>query len=414
MTETNFKHTDLGLIPHDWEVKELESLCSKLCVGFVGTCEPYYTSVYNGVRMLRTGDIKESYVDLSNTKYVTLDFHINHVKSQLKKGDILIARHGSNGHGVLYESDDEANSLNFVILRTETVSSKYLIYLLDSSLLRTQIEGATAGSTQKVINTKEIAKLQTPLPPTLAEQERIAGALSSIDTLIGALTEQIEKKRHIKQGAMQQLLTGKKRLAGFTGEWKSVKLSEICDFAKGKGLKKEYLTDSGQYRCILYGEIFTKYDGIIKSVVSRTDVYEGTLSKKGDVLMPGSTTTIGIDLVKAVALNEDNILLGGDVIILRPKEKQACADFLAYLISNVDRNKVADVTQGITIIHLHAKNMVDIMYTIPPTIAEQSAIAAVLSRMDTEIAALEQKRDKYIAIKSGMMQNLLTGKIRLV
>lgn len=414
MREVNFKHTEIGLIPHDWEVKELGKLCSKLCVGFVGTCEPYYTSAYNGVKMLRTGDIKDSYVDLSNTKYVTYDFHRNHIKSQLKKGDILIARHGSNGHGVLYDSDEEANSLNFVILRTEIVCSKYIIYLLDSPLLRRQVESATAGSTQQVINTREIAMLQLPLPPTLAEQERIAGALSSIDTLIGALNEQIEKKRHIKQGTMQQLLTGKKRLAGFSGEWKNVRLGEVCEFSKGKGLKKEYLTNSGQYKCILYGEIFTIYDGIIKSVVSRTDVYEGTPSKKGDVLMPGSTTTIGIDLVKAVALNEDNILLGGDVIILRTKEESTCADFLAYLISNVDRNKVADVTQGITIIHLHAKNLVDIAYSIPPTIAEQSAIAAVLSGMDTEIAALEQKRDKYIAIKSGMMQDLLTGKIRLV
>ena len=188
----------------------------------------------------------------------------------------------------------------------------------------------------------------------------------------------------------------------------------MCYFGKGKGLKKEYLTDNGRYKCILYGEIFTKYDSIIKSVVSRTNIEEGTYSQKGDVLMPGSTTTLGIDLVKAVVINDNDVLLGGDVIILRPKENQISSEFLAYLISNIDRNKVADVTQGITIIHLHAKNMTDIAYLIPPTLAEQNAIANILSSMDTEITNLKQKRDKYIAIKQGMMQNLLTGKIRLI
>lgn len=414
MIETHFKHTDIGLIPHDWEVKELEPLCSKLCVGFVGTCEPYYVSAGRGVKMVRTGDLKDSYVDLSNTKFISYDFHRSHLKSQLKRGDILIARHGSNGHGVIYDSDAEANSLNIVILRTESISNKYIIYLLDSPSLRLQIEGVTAGSTQRVINTKEIAKLQIPLPPTLAEQEKIANALSKIDQLINDLGALIEKKKAIKQGTMQDLLTAKRRLKGFTGEWNSVKLGDMCYFGKGKGLKKEYLTDNGRYKCILYGEIFTKYDSIIKSVVSRTNIEEGTYSQKGDVLMPGSTTTLGIDLVKAVVINENDVLLGGDVIILRPKENQISSEFLAYLISNIDRNKVADVTQGITIIHLHAKNMTDIAYLIPPTLAEQNAIANILSSMDTEITNLEQKRDKYIAIKQGMMQNLLTGKIRLI
>lgn len=412
MTETNFKHTDLGLIPHDWEVKELESLCSKLCVGFVGTCEPYYTSAYNGVRMLRTGDIKESYVDLSNTKYVTLDFHINHVKSQLKKGDILIARHGSNGHGVLYESDDEANSLNFVILRTETVSSKYLIYLLDSSLLRTQIEGATAGSTQKVINTKEIAKLQTPLPPTLAEQERIAGALSSIDTLIGALTEQIEKKRHIKQGAMQQLLTGKKRLAGFTGEWEERRLDEMGFLTAGG-------TPSTMEPSYWGGDINWLQSGAVQNCIITPDAVIKTITKAGlqnsaaYLIKPDSVL---IAITGATCANVGYLTFESaanqSVVSIEPNEEN-CAMFLFQKLlterTNILSNKGGSAQSGVTL-----KALKQLTIVVPPTIAEQSAIAAVLSRMDTEIEALEQKRDKYIAIKSGMMQNLLTGKIRLV
>lgn len=394
MTETNFKHTDLGLIPHDWEVKTIKEFAD-ITTGSQNT---------------------QDHVDDGKYPFFVRSPKVERINKFIFDTEGVITAGDGVGTGKIFHYIKGKFGLHqrcYLMYNFEDVSAKYF-YWIFSQHFYDRVQSMTAKSSVDSVRMEMIADMPIPLPPTIVEQERIAGALSNIDTLIGALTEQIEKKRHIKQGTMQQLLTGKKRLAGFTGEWKNVRLSEICDFAKGKGLKKEYLTDSGQYKCILYGEIFTKYDGIIKSVVSRTYVYEGTPSKKGDVLMPGSTTTIGIDLVKAVALNEENVLLGGDVIILRPKEKQACADFLAYLISNVDRNKVADVTQGITIIHLHAKNMVDIVYTIPPTIAEQSAIAAVLSGMDKEIAALEQKRDKYIAIKSGMMQNLLTGKIRLV
>lgn len=404
MTETNFKHTDLGLIPHDWEVKNIKD-CFDFKQGVQCAVNLQSLQQTDGtVRFIRI-------VDLTQPDELPRYIADPGVSHHVKKDDLFMVRYGSPGLvGYGYEGVI-ANNL-FRLLPKIDICSKLYKYILTD--LHDEIVALSSSSTMPAVNFTALSMLQLPLPPTIAEQERIAGALSSIDTLIGALNEQIEKKRHIKQGTMQQLLTGKKRLAGFTGEWKSVRLGEICEFSKGKGLKKEYLTNSGRYKCILYGEIFTIYDGIIKSVVSRTDVYEGTPSKKGDILMPGSTTTIGIDLVKAVALNEDNILLGGDVIILRPKGESTCADFLAYLISNVNRNKVADVTQGITIIHLHAKNMVDIAYYLPPTIAEQSAIAAVLSGMDTEIAALEQKRDKYIAIKQGMMQDLLTGKIRLV
>lgn len=420
MVETNFKHTEIGLIPYDWEVKTLRDCIEYIRTGLnprihfkLNTTDA--NGYYITVRELNGMDIViDEQTDRINHQAV---LRINE-RSKLKIGDVLFSGTGTIGRTALVKSNPTNWGIKegiYAITPNRTrLDSIFLIYYLHTPDAIYSFSMMSTGSTIISVPMTKLEKFTFPLPPTLAEQEKIAGALSSIDTLIGALNEQIEKKRHIKQGTMQQLLTGKKRLAGFTGEWKNVRLGEICEFSKGKGLKKEYLTNSGRYKCILYGEIFTIYDGIIKSVVSRTDVYEGTPSKKGDVLMPGSTTTIGIDLVKAVALNEDNILLGGDVIILRTKEESTCADFLAYLISNVDRNKVADVTQGITIIHLHAKNLVDIAYSIPPIIAEQRAIAAVLSGMDTEIAALEQKRDKYIAIKSGMMQQLLTGKIRLI
>lgn len=391
MIETNFKHTNIGLIPHDWEVKELEPLCSKLCVGFVGTCEPYYVSAGRGVKMVRTGDLKDSYVDLSNTKFISYDFHRSHLKSQLKRGDILIARHGSNGHGVIYDSDAEANSLNIVILRTESISNKYIIYLLDSPSLRLQIEGVTAGSTQRVINTKEIAKLQIPLPPTLAEQEKIANALSKMDQLINDLGALIEKKKAIKQGTMQDLLTAKRRLKGFTGEWNSVKLGDLLEYrqpTKYLVSSKEYTTQgvpvltAGKTFILGYTqENWGLYDDL--PVI----IFDDFVVESKYVTMPFKVKSSAI---KMLSLREKE----NDLRFIF--EKMQCIEFP---IADHKRHWISEYSQ--------------LEITIPEP-NEQRAIANILSSMDTEIINLEQKRDKYIAIKQGMMQNLLTGKIRLI
>jgi type I restriction enzyme S subunit len=405
MIETNFKHTDIGVIPHDWEVKTLGDIGSiRMCKRIM----KHQTSDTGDIPFYKIGTfgkVADAYISQELYKEFRKKYNFP------KKGDILLSAAGTIGRTVVYDGKPayfQDSNIVWIENNKQFVINELLYYLYH------RVNWITDTGTIPRIYNGNVGSILIPLPPTLAEQEKIANALSKIDQLINDLGALIEKKKAIKQGTMQDLLTAKCRLKGFTGEWNSVKLGDMCYFGKGKGLKKEYLTDNGRYKCILYGEIFTKYDSIIKSVVSRTNIEEGTYSQKGDVLMPGSTTTLGIDLVKAVVINENDVLLGGDVIILRPKENQISSEFLAYLISNIDRNKVADVTQGITIIHLHAKNMTDIAYLIPPTLAEQDAIANILSSMDTEITNLEQKRDKYIAIKQGMMQNLLTGKIRLI
>lgn len=416
MIETNFKHTDIGLIPHDWEVKELAPLCSKLCVGFVGTCEPYYVSAGRGVKMVRTGDLKDSYVDLSNTKFISYDFHRSHLKSQLKRGDILIARHGSNGHGVIYDSDAEANSLNIVILRTESISNKYIIYLLDSPSLRLQIEGVTAGSTQRVINTKEIAKLQIPLPPTLAEQEKIANALSKIDQLINDLGALIEKKKAIKQGTMQDLLTAKRRLKGFTGEWVKKNIWEVTIWDKKfNGVEDYKQPEVKKYPYALAKELFAMEDNSGDVFLLSTGGYSGwtTEKKAGQFMCHGEVVTIpwgGVAIVKYT----NGKFVTADNRLATSKNTQVLSNKFLYLAMLIKTDVLNTFYRGASIKHPSMEDVLNLEIFLPPTIAEQNAIANVLSSMDTEITNLEQKRDKYIAIKQGMMQNLLTGKIRLI
>jgi type I restriction enzyme S subunit len=151
--------------PKNWRKVTLNNECSKISVGFVGVTEPFYTIKENGVPMIRTGNLGEGFLKIDNLKYVTKEFHEKQKKSQLVKGDILIARHGDNGKAVLYNGEfSEANCLNIVIMRpNNSLNCIYVQFLLNSDYFRNVIAGRTGGATQKVVNTKEIQKLIIPL-----------------------------------------------------------------------------------------------------------------------------------------------------------------------------------------------------------------------------------------------------------
>lgn len=220
-----------------------------------------------------------------------------------------------------------------------------------------------------------------------------------------------------KKALMQQLLTGKKRLLDengvrFSGDWNSSKLGDLFNFKKGKGLSKSDLSESGINKCILYGELYTKYAEIAYEVISRTNSSDGQLSEPGDILLPASTTTSGIDLANATALSEGGILLGGDINILRPKVRLS-SPFLAYFLTHMKKNEISSRAQGITIIHLYGGDLKSIDIVLPSTVQEQKKIATVLSAADAEISTLEKKLACLRDEKKALMQQLLTGKRRV-
>lgn len=302
---------------------------------------------------------------------------------------------------------------NIIWLKTKGVAdSRYIEQLFVSGQLDEQVFDTADGSTVGTYTITSARKTVVVLP-SLPEQRRIADALGSIDKLIDNLTRRIEKKRLVKQGVMQELLTGKKRLPGFKGEWSTRTIGSMGELFKGSGLSKDKVGLYGRHKCILYGDLFTQYRLQVKTCFGTTDSDEGLLSRKGDVLVPGSTTTEGIDLATAACVYEDGIRLGGDIIVIRNAYDKFDPLFLAAEISLVNREAVADVAQGTTIVHLHPAQLSSIRYFVPDDVAEQRAIAEVLSDMDAEIAKLEAKRDKYIDIKRGVMNDLLTGKVRI-
>ena len=398
-----YKQTEAGPLPVDWEVAPLgrfvriTSGASPSLFRFSDSGIPYFK-----VEQLSNA---EKYLDATDTPYL------------FESGDT------APGQSVMFAKRGAAIALNKVrILNRASFMDTNLMALTPKDGLECEYLYYALGhiglwrfaDTTSVpqINNKHVKPLPFPLPGP-PEQRAIATALSDVDGLLGGLDRLIAKKRDLKQAAMQQLLTGQTRLPGLHGKWELKRLGSITDILKGCALSKSLVTASGTRRCILYGELFTTYGRVISDVFGRTNSSEGCPSIQGDVLMPGSTTTTGIDLATASALLMDDVALGGDIIIIRRKDNTYDSVFLANYLTLARRHEIAELTQGITIHHLYGKDLKTLTLELPP-LPEQTAIVSVLSEMDGELAVLEQRREKTRALKQAMMQELLTGRTRLV
>ena len=246
--------------------------------------------------------------------------------------------------------------------------------------------------------------------PKVSEQQKIASYLSLMDKRIQTQNKIIEELESLKLTLLNKLFIREIRFKDENGnnfpDWKEKKLEEIFYSEKGKGISKNKITQNGKYRCILYGELYTKYNEVIFEVESKTDTKDGIKSKVGDLLIPSSTTTTGIDLANVTALNEENILLGGDITILRSNEKMSNI-FYAYYLSNHKKEEIASYAQGSTIVHLyysHIKNMkIDF-----PCFEEQNKIANFLLSIDEKIIIKTRLLQQMQNQKKYLLQNLFT------
>jgi len=289
---------------------------------------------------------------------------------------------------------------------------EYLLRLLN---FRVEYWKTVASSSRKDPNItgREIRDFPIAVP-TVSEQEAIAGVLGDADALIESLEQLVAKKRQIKHGAMQELLTGQKRLAGFTGKWEAKRLGEVGTFLKGSGVTK-LRAMSGELRCIRYGELYTRHNDYIKeffSFISLVVALTATPLKRGDILFAGSGETKE-EIGKCAALiHEVEAYAGGDIVILRTEGADPL--FLGYYLNTptIARQK-ASRGQGDAVVHIGSSALAAVQTKLPKP-DEQSAIASILSDMDADIAGLEAKLAKARLVKAGMMQELLTGKTRLV
>ncbi len=413
---SGYKQTDLGVIPEYWHIRQLADICIPQGIirgpfGGMLKKDIFVTSgfkVYEQQNAIYKNSEMGSYF-IDQSKYAEMH------RFSVSPGDFIISCSGTIGRIFQIPPDAPQGVINQALLKLRTndevVYDRYFYILFAWNEFQIRIIDSTQGGAIKNLVGVDVFRTITVALPPLPEQRAIAEALSDVDGLINALDALIAKKQVIKQATMQQLLTGRTRLPGFSGAWKTKRLGEIASFFKGSGLSKTDLSLNGKRRCIHYGELFTAYAERITEVLHGTD-RDGKffLSLCNDVLMPGSDVTPN-GLATASCISASDVILGGDILVIRVPADVLNGTFLAYAI-RMNHNQVMQLVSGTTVYHLYARDMANFSFLVP-SVPEQNAIVHVFSDMDAEITALEQRRDKTCAIKQGMMQQLLTGRVRL-
>ncbi len=405
-----YKQTEVGVIPEDWEVRRLKELFT-IKSGFA------FSSTYfsdKGPILLTPGNFKLEgglYFNDRNTKRYCGPYSSSML---FDYGDLLIVMTdltpdcnllGKPAFARFHEPILHNQRIGKIVPNSSRVSLAFLYWFFLSAKHAARMKETATGSTVRHASNSSIYNSLIALPPTKAEQEAIAETLSDADTLTKSLEQFITKKRQLKQGAVQELLRPK------TG-WVEKRLGDVASFHKGKGLAKSELDPFGTEPCIHYGELFTKYPESIKRVHSRTNTRTGVFrSLANDVLMPTSDVTPN-GLATASCILQDQVILGGDILVIRAPRNQLKGSFLSYRI-RLSRDQVMQLVTGTTVYHLYGSDMKKFTFSMPG-IEDQGAIVGTLDDMDVEIAALEEKLAKARQLKQGMMQELLTGRIRLV
>lgn len=418
MKETRFKDTEVGRIPEDWDIIKLGDVVD---ISSGSTPSRYIESNFTGSTCwLTSGELKTHYI------YDTKEKISETAASQLRlypKETVVIAMYGLEADGVrgtcsILNVPATISQACMAFVNFRQIDNEYFYYWYTSNgnLIGTRY---AQGTKQQNLSPEIIKSIKIPVPKNISEQKRVATALSNVDALIAELGRLIEKKRAIKQGAMQQLLTGKKRLKGFSEPWVELKIRELGELT-GAGVDKFSKPNESKVRLLNYLDVFHRdyiYNTELQMEVTAND---DKLAKcnvlQGDVFFtPSSEMAYDIALSAVAMETMPRVCYSYHIYRLR-FNIDIDLKYKAYMFKSQYFYNQANLTcegSGKRYVISLAKFR-ELSVTIPSSTSEQSAIASVLSSMDDEISALEAKKAKYEQIKQGMMQQLLTGKIRLV
>jgi type I restriction enzyme S subunit len=416
-----YKQTEVGVIPEDWDLVSLGDNATKIGSGITPTGgERVYKN--EGHPFLRSQNVGWGYLLMDDIAFIDDETHSSFKATEIEMNDVFLNITGASiGRSAVADEHVVGGNVNqhVCIIRTKSdhLDHIFLNQFLLSSIGQKQIDSFQAGGNRQGLNFGQIRSFRLPLPP-LPEQGAIAAALSGVEALITTLDKLIAKKRDIKQAAMQELLIGRRRLPGFSGEWVVKRLGDSSTLKARIGWQglttAEYL-DSGDYYLVTGTEFKNSYiDWSNCHFVdeSRYKQDKNIQLKEQDVLVTKDGT---IGKVALITNLPKPATLNSGVFVIRPIDNAFHPKFLYYLLcSNAFTDFLVQLSAGSTINHLYQKDFVSFTYKMPATIDEQTAIANVLSDMDAEITVLEARRDKTKVLKQGMMQELLTGRIRLV
>ena len=383
-----YKLTEVGVIPEDWEVLRLKQLSPAQSVGLVINPSTYVEE-HGVVPMLVGSNIEPNKIIWENARRISEVSNQSLPASRLAASDLVVVRVGEPGITAVVPPElDGCNCASVMIVRQHLrFDSRWLCYLMNSKAGLAQIANVQYGTAQKQFNISDAINFRYAVPSRV-EQRAIAEALSDADALIESLNQLITKKRNLKQAAMQQLLTGQTRLPGFSGEWEVKRLGDVLKVRHGKS-QHEIVVSGGIYPILATG-----------GEIGRTNV---CLYDKPSVLIGRKGTIDKPQFHDSPFWTVDTLFFTELFISVNPK-------FIYFKFLMIDWRSYNEAS-GVP--SLNAATIENIEVSIP-MLEEQTAIATILSDMDTELAELESRLAKARHIKQGMMQELLTGRIRLV
>jgi type I restriction enzyme S subunit len=414
------KQAERDRIPYAWDRRSLEEISDRIMVGIASAATHAYRS--KGVPLIRNMNIRPGQIDDSDLLFIDEKYEIAYKNKRLQAGDLITMRTGYPGITAIVPSKyNNAQSFTTLIIRpnNQICDSNYLCHYLNSEDGINFFAQSQIGGAQKNVNANTLKCMLVPLP-ALGEQRAIAEALSDVDALLGTLDRLIAKKRDIKQAAMQQLLTGQTRLPGFNGKWEVKRLGDHVRFLRNGVNSRAELQSEGPVKYLHYGDIHANAGTFVTPTMLPSLPVEKAVQldrlQDGDLVfadasedMDGVSKSVEVRDVGAVEVvaGQHTIAARFDRSVLADRFKsllQFCPIFAAHLRRLAAGTKVYATNRA----HIASAEV------LLPNTDEQTAIATVLSDMNAELEALKQRRAKTAALKQGMMQELLTGRTRLI
>ncbi|MBI5485240.1 MAG: restriction endonuclease subunit S [Deltaproteobacteria bacterium] len=403
-----YKQTEIGVIPDDWDVSLLDSVAKRGTGHTPNKKHPeYWDGQIKWISLQDSDRLDRLYISDSTAK-ITPEGIANSSAIMHSAGTVVLSRDAGVGKSAIMK-DDMAVSQHFMAWKCgPSLDNHFLYYWLQSN--KSEFERIAMGNTIKTIGLPFFKQFVVPLP-TKAEQEAIAEALSDTDALIESLEQLIAKKHHLKQGAMQELLTGKKRLQGFSGEWEVKRLGSLAGITRGASPRPidnpKWFDENSTIGWVRISDV-TKSGMFLRETTQRLSplgVKSSRPVSRGSLIM-SICATIGRPIITKI----DTCIHDGFVVFDAPCLSQL---FLYYALKSIEGDWGKHGQTG-SQMNLNTGLINRTKISVPKDEAEQTAIATILSDMDTEITSLETKLAKTRQLKQGMMHNLLTGRIRLI
>lgn len=434
---TGYTHSQVGIIPTDWTVERIGNISEIFGrIGFRGYTKKDIVSSDQGVLSISPSNMKNGRLILDSGTYITWEKYFESPEIQIQNEDILLVKTGSTFGKVAYVKGlKEPATLNpqVVVLKKLKVPSEFLIHLMMSEIIQNQINDTIVGGAIPTLSQKAVANYLFAMP-TPREQVLIGKALTEMDTLIDELNRLIKKKQAIKTATMQQLLTGKTRLPEFAlredgtpkayknselgqipEDWDVYKVGEISDVLTGFPFPSSHYTDSGvrllrgsnvKRGVTDWSEDITQYWPIISSDIKKYEL------KVGDIVISMDGSLVGRSFAQLDKSDLPAVLLQR---VARVRSSDVDQNYLKQWICSEMFTAHCDAVKTVTAIpHISPDDIKTFRFVAPKCKKEQKQLSGILKDMEVEIQILNEKLTKLIMFKKGMMQELLTGKTRLV